>query len=230
MEFAGFQELSLLDFPGILSSIVFTQGCPFRCPYCHNPELIPLKQLKQTFSESDILNYLKQHKNMIEGVCITGGEPTIQKDLPNFISLLKRQGFLIKLDTNGIHPNMIQSLLDQKLLDYIAMDLKHSWKNYNIIAGTTNIHIGETCKKTMRIIQNSGIRHEFRTTIYPGKQQLQDLKDIASELEPRETYFLQQFRSGKTLSEQHPDMTGEEAQQWAIQLQDQFPLLSISAR
>lgn len=230
MQFAGFQELSLLDFPGVLSSIVFTQGCPFRCPYCHNPELIPLTRNTEGYSEATILNYLKQHRQMIEGVCITGGEPTIHPELPTFISLLKRQGFLIKLDTNGIHPNMIQSLIDQKLLDYIAMDLKHSWENYNAIAGTSNTHIGETCKKTMKIIQTSGVRHEFRTTVYPGKQQLHDIATIASELKAQETYFLQQFRPGKTLSEQHPEMTGNEAEQWATQLQDQFPLLTISAR
>ncbi|MBU2508807.1 anaerobic ribonucleoside-triphosphate reductase activating protein, partial [Patescibacteria group bacterium] len=119
MKIAGFQPLSLIDFPEKSCSIVFTQGCPFRCPFCHNPELIPTKS-EYSVSEEDVLAHLIKHKVMLDGVTITGGEPTLQPDLEDFIRMIKDLGFAVKLDSNGVHPEKLQRILDQNLVDYIA--------------------------------------------------------------------------------------------------------------
>ena len=162
MKIGGFDKFSLVDFPGKISAIIFTQGCNFRCPFCHNGHLLPMTSKNNLISEKEILSFLKTRKNKLDGIVITGGEPTLQKDLKLFIKVIKSEGFKIKLDTNGSNPEVLQTLLKSQLLDYIAMDVKAPWEKYNLLTGV-KVNI-ENLKKSISIIANSGINHEFRTT------------------------------------------------------------------
>jgi len=198
MKIAGFQPLSLIDYPGVVSSIVFTQGCVFRCVYCHNPELIPL-DAETLIPQEDVLKRLDVSRKMLEGVVVTGGEPTLQPDLPEFLREIKSRGLLVKLDTNGVHPKLIERILDEKLVDYLAMDLKHLWERYDDVIRIGKDNTIENCKKTFALIQMSGIDHEFRTTVAPSLHSANDLVEMAGYLKPGESYFLQEIRYQKML-------------------------------
>ena len=198
MMIAGFQTLSLLDYPGVISSIIFTQGCVFRCSYCHNPELIPHTAKSTTITQEEILTKLRRHRNMVEGVCITGGEPTIHPDLPELIRKLKQERFLVKLDTNGINPRMITRLIDEHLVDYLAMDLKHVWEKYDEVARSGSPRTPENCKRSFEVIQRSSIPHEFRTTAYAGLHTEEELIQIGAQLQHGERYAIQPIRYGVT--------------------------------
>lgn len=227
MRAAGFQSLSLLDFPGRPCSIIFTQGCVFRCPYCHNPELIPKGE--GLYSEEEILKRLRRHKKTVSAICITGSEPTLQSDLPSFLRTLKAEGFAIKLDTNGVHPRLVNELIHERLVDYFAMDLKHVWEKYGDATGVRVSQIIENCRKSFELIQESGIEHEFRTTIFPGKHDLEDFVAMAGYLRPRETYAVQSFHDGKTLVPNIPKATFD-AETVIEMLRPKFPKLILLAR
>lgn len=198
MLIGGFQKLSLIDFPGTISSIVFTAGCNFRCPYCHNPDLINDYSGK-LLSEKDILEILQKSKKMIDGVVITGGEPTLHNDLPDFISILKDIGFKVKLDTNGSNPSMVALLISERLIDYVAMDIKAPKKKYVLISGENFRY--EHLMESMEILRSSEIQYEFRTTVYPNLFEMEDYFEIAKDLLPKEKYFLQNIRYEKTLGD-----------------------------
>ncbi len=201
MIISGFQPLSLLDYPGVVSSIIFTQGCLFRCVYCHNPDLIPIRpsEASHVISEDVVLDTLKRRAHIVEGVCITGGEPTIHSDLPVFIKKIKALGLLVKLDTNGVHPRMIEQCIEERLVDFIAMDLKHVWARYADVIGLTAKNVIDNCQETFRLIQTSSVPHEFRTTVYPALHAQEDLWSIAEQLQDGERYALQAIRYEKTL-------------------------------
>ncbi len=196
MLIGGFQKLSLIDFPETISSIVFTAGCNFRCPYCHNPDLINNYSGK-LLSEPDILEILKNSKKMIDGVVITGGEPTLQSDLPEFLTALRAIRFKIKLDTNGSNPKMVSDLLKNNLVDYVAMDIKAPKNKYIFISGENFKY--EHFLESMEILRSSDISYEFRTTIYPNLFEIEDYFEIAKDLLPKEKYYLQDIRYEKTL-------------------------------
>ena len=162
MKIGGLLKFSMIDFPGYISAIVFTQGCNIRCKYCHNPELLPL-EAETSYSEEEILYYLEKRKNCLEGLVITGGEPTLQPDLKEFIIKVKALGYKIKLDTNGTNPQMVRELINEHLVDFIAMDIKAPFEKYHLVCGPVN-----TAKvyETMTLIINSGIDYQFRTTYY----------------------------------------------------------------
>ncbi|MBP9763078.1 anaerobic ribonucleoside-triphosphate reductase activating protein [Patescibacteria group bacterium] len=202
MIISGFQPLSLLDYPGVICSIIFTQGCPFRCVYCHNPELIPAEapDAHPAVKEEEVIDHLLRRKNIVEGVCITGGEPTVHPDLPDFINKLKRLGLLVKLDTNGLNPRMIEKLIKDRQVDFFAMDLKHTWERYAEVIGINQQKVIDNCRETFRLIQDSGIPHEFRTTVYSGLHGKEELEEIASQLREGERYALQEIRYAKTLT------------------------------
>ncbi|HBB36541.1 MAG: Pyruvate-formate lyase-activating enzyme [Candidatus Moranbacteria bacterium GW2011_GWC1_45_18] len=200
MILGGLQKLTLIDFPGHIAATVFTVGCNFRCPFCHNPELIisnfqfPLSNVM----ERDFFKFLKQRKGKLEGVCITGGEPTIQPDIIPFIRKIKDLGFKVKLDTNGSRPDILRLLYDKKLLDFVAMDIKNSLEGYK---KTANSKIDlERIRLSVDLIRNSGIDYEFRTTVVPGLHKESDFASIRKWLEGAKKYVLQAFEDkGKIL-------------------------------
>lgn len=198
MQIAGFQPFSLIDFPEKSAAIVFTQGCVFRCAFCHNPELIP-HEPTTTIDPDVVLQTLQSRMKMLDGLVITGGEPTLQPDLIDFIRRVKATGLLVKLDTNGVHPNIVAKLISEHLVDYFAMDLKHTWAKYDLVARTGNPRVIENCKQTFALIQESGIDHEFRTTVFPSLHRAEDFYEMVGYLKPGEKYFIQETRFTKTL-------------------------------
>ncbi len=202
MKIAGFQKLTLIDFPSKLAATVFTAGCNFRCPFCHNPELVLLTEKmdpqEEKVKEEEFFQFLKTRQNKLEGVCITGGEPTIQTNLLKFIKKIKNLGFAVKLDTNGTNPAMLQAAYKKKILDFVAMDIKNSPQNYS---KATGIKFDlEKIRESIRLIQNSGINYEFRTTVVPSIHRKADLMAIGQWLKGSQKYALQTYRdNGKIL-------------------------------
>ena len=201
MNIGGIQKTSLLDYPEKISAIVFTKGCNFRCGYCHNPELFDI-QGNQELKASDFLEFLKTRKGKLDAVVITGGEPCLQKDLKEFIIAIKKLGFLVKLDTNGSFPEIIEKLLPH--IDYIAMDIKGPLEKYQKIS-SSQIDT-EKILKSIKLIKNSGIDYEFRTTVVKSQLKIEDFENIAQMLKGAKKYYLQKFVPAKTLN---PDFTKE---------------------
>ncbi|MFC1643731.1 anaerobic ribonucleoside-triphosphate reductase activating protein [Candidatus Omnitrophota bacterium] len=195
MIIAGLQNLSLVDYPGHLASVVFVQGCNFRCGYCYNPDLVTLDK-HFDFSEEDIFDSITRRKEMIEGVVITGGEPTIYKDLPDFVRRLKNEGFKVKLDTNGSNPAQLEYMLRASLLDYIALDIKTSLPKYTIVTDQKGIE--EAVSESIRLTMLSTVPYEFRTTCVPGIVGEEDFRLIAKVTRGAKKYCLQQFRPAST--------------------------------
>ncbi len=186
----GLQKTSLIDFEPYTAAVVFLGGCNFRCGYCHNPDLVLHFKQVDTISEEELLSFLDKRKDWLDGVVVTGGEPTIYKDLPEFISKIKKRNFLVKLDTNGTNPDMIKKLLKQ--VDYIAMDVKTSLDDYSKVCGVS-VDTGKI-KKSIDLIKNSGIDYEFRTTLIPGLVTEKNVVKIAELLKGSKKYVIQNFR------------------------------------
>ncbi len=163
MNIGGFQKLSLIDYPGHLSTVVFTQGCNFRCPVCHNPELVLPDLFDEPIPEQEVFSFLESRKGKLQAVVVTGGEPTLHTDLPKFLAAIKRMGFKTKLDTNGARPEVLQSLFDEKLIDFVAMDIKAPLELYSKLAGCK---VDEAAiQKSIALILDSFVPHQFRTTV-----------------------------------------------------------------
>jgi pyruvate formate lyase activating enzyme len=198
MKLGGLQKLTLIDFPGKIAATVFTVGCNFFCPFCHNPELVDPEKIKEhpLIPEEYFFDFLNERRGKLEGVCITGGEPVLQQDLSEFIKKIKNLSFSVKLDTNGSNPEIIENLIREKLVDYLAMDIKGPLEKYSEITGR-EIDL-EKIKKSVEIIKKFP-DYEFRTTILPRLHKKEDIIKIAEWLKGSKNYFLQQFRPGKTL-------------------------------
>lgn len=162
MKIGGLIKFTLIDFPGRPAAVVFTQGCNFRCRYCHNPELVYPHMFAEPVAKEEIYSFLKRRQGTLEGVVVSGGEPTLHEDLPAFMADLKAMGYATKLDTNGTRPDMLRQLLDAKLLDYIAMDIKAPLEKYSLITGVD--FNPEILRQSMDLIRQSGLEYEFRTT------------------------------------------------------------------
>jgi len=197
MNIYDINKLSLLDFPGRVSTIIFLSGCNMNCSYCYNSDLKIKSDAR--LSEEEVLDFLKSRVGKIDGVVITGGEPTINNELPLFIKKIKNLGLLVKLDTNGTNPKMIQYLIDNSLVDYIAMDIKTNPLKYSAVTNTKN-NI-EDILDSVDIIKNSNIEHEFRTTVY-NIHTLDDLINIAKLVSPSK-YFLQDFKKNEKVSDKN---------------------------
>lgn len=195
MNIAGVQKVTLLDYPGKVACEIFTQGCNFECPFCQNSSLIPITNTGE-FSEEEIFEYLNLRKNILDGVVITGGEPTVQKDLKGFIKKIKDLGLLVKLDTNGGNPKVLQELIDEKLVDYVAMDIKNIFNKYNITAGK-KVSL-DNIKKSIEILKASKIDYEFRTTIIKEMHSLDDIVSICK-LVGSAKYYLQNFEDSENV-------------------------------
>lgn len=192
----GFQKTTLIDYPGKIASTIFLGGCNFRCGYCHNPELISNFNTS-SINEEEIISSLRKRLDFIEGVCITGGEPTVHKDLISFIKKIKDLNLLVKLDTNGTNPEMLKKLVELNLLDYVAIDIKTGFSKYEKLTNSKGTI--QNIEKSIRILINSSIDYEFRTTVIPGFFEEQDIMEIKKMIKGTKKYYLQQFRPSKTL-------------------------------
>lgn len=190
MKFAGLQKISLIDYPGKICATLFTQGCNFNCPFCHNKELITTSKLP-AFSTGEILSFLGSRKGKLQAVCVSGGEPTIQKKLRSFIEEVKSMGFLIKLDTNGYNPSVLSELINANLIDFIAMDIKAPEIKYTAAAGL--IVDFRNIQKSVRLIKNSAIPYLFRTTFFEELLSEDDIFTIKTFLKNDNNYITQQY-------------------------------------
>jgi pyruvate formate lyase activating enzyme len=198
MQIYGFNKTTLLDYPEHVAATIFTGGCNFRCPFCHNGGLVMDAAGQQCISAEEVLVHLRKRKGILDGVCITGGEPTLQPDLQEFIELIKKLGYLIKLDTNGYRPEVLRQLLAEGMLDYVAMDIKASKENYAVAAGLEHLAI-DRIEESVALLQNSGIPYEFRTTVVKGIHTVEEFEAIGRWLAGSRAYYLQAFRGNENL-------------------------------
>jgi pyruvate formate lyase activating enzyme len=197
MKIGALQKVSLIDYPGEICAIVFTQGCNFRCPYCHNPELVNPEMYAECMTEETIFSFLAKRKGKIDAVAITGGEPTIQHDLMDFVKRVRKTGYSIKVDTNGSHPEVIEQLISMKLLDYIAMDIKSPADKFKNLTKSDISY--QKITQTIELIMKSGIPYEFRTTVLKRLLDENDIVNIAHSIRNARLYILQQFIPSKVL-------------------------------
>lgn len=196
----GIQKTSLIDFPGKIATTLFLDGCNFRCGYCYNVDLVLCSKKLENYREEEILEFLKSRKGFIDGVCLTGGEPCLHADLKEFIAKIKSLGLLVKLDTNGANPEALKELIQAKLIDYIAMDIKAPLEKYeNVVKRKID---PKKIQQSIDLIKGSGIEYEFRTTVVPSLFSKEDILAIGRWIKGSKRYFIQQFRPEKTLDKE----------------------------
>jgi pyruvate formate lyase activating enzyme len=210
MEFGGIEKTTLIDYPGRVAATIFLLGCNFRCPFCYSAELVLPEKIKEQpkISKKEILDFLKERRELLEGIVICGGEPTIHGKLPDFIRKIKDLGYSVKLDTNGSNPEMLKRLIDGKLIDYVAMDIKaplgakiqNSKFKIQKYERATGVKADlNKIRESIEIIKKSEIDYEFRTTVVPTFHSKEDIIQIARDISPAKKYYLQNFRAEKTL-------------------------------
>ena len=190
MEFLGQVKNSFIDYPNKICTVYFAGGCNFRCPYCHNSHL--LKGIGESIDEAQVFGYLEKRRNMLDGICVSGGEPTLHDGLEAFLGEVKRRGFLVKLDTNGTYPEVLENLLKNKRVDYIAMDIKAPFGKYEKIAGRP-VDI-EAIKRSIDLVRDLSADYEFRTTVCRELLEVGDVLEIAQYIKGSRRYILQNFR------------------------------------
>lgn len=200
IKIGGLQKTTFIDFPGRIAATVFLMGCNFRCPWCYSSELVLPNKIKiqPEISEEYFLKFLKSRKELLEGIVICGGEPMINKDLPDFIRKIKKQGLLIKIDSNGSNPQMLKNLIDEKIIDYVAMDIKGPKEKYNEFSG--KIVDIKKIQKSIDILKEGKIDYEFRSTIVPLLHTKEDILKMAKWIRGAKRYYLQNFRPEKTIN------------------------------
>ncbi len=196
MIFRGLQKTTLIDYPNEVACTLFVDKCNFRCPYCQNPSLV-LEEAEESISEREVLEFLRKRKNVLDAVCITGGEPTLHSGLKHFIQRVKELGYKVKLDTNGTNPGMLRELIEEKLADYIAMDIKAPIEKYDKAANV--IVDKEAVQKSVELLKSSGIDYEFRTTVVPGILEKKDFEKMGKWLKGAKAFYLQQFEKDAPL-------------------------------
>ncbi len=231
MVFRGWQKTSLNEWPGKVCSIVFIQGCNFRCPFCYNYDLVLNPEKLPLIKEKEILDYCKKNKDLLDGVMITGGEPLInkKKDLIKFIKKVKKLGLKVGIETNGTNPKMIKYLIVNNLVDYLAMDIKAPLTQRKY-AQLTGVKVDlKKIKKSIKIIIDSNIDSEFRTTVVPGLLNEDDILKIVQEIKGGKKYYLQQFQKGETLG--HLPKTDVYSQKWFKKIKEKTKnLIDIELR
>ena len=201
MKINGFQKLTLLDFPEKMACIIFTAGCNFRCPFCHNASLVTHIDNDAAYTEEEIFSYLEKRKGLLEGVCISGGEPLLQPDIEEFIKKIKAMGYAVKLDTNGSFPEKLIHLAESGLIDYVAMDIKNCKEKYALTAGNEALNIGDI-EKSVDFLLRGTVDYEFRTTVEDSLHTVEDIEKIADWIKGAKRYFLQNFTdSGDIIGE-----------------------------
>ena len=192
MKICGFQKMTMLDYPGKVACTVFTGGCNFRCPFCHNAMLVTDIDENAVYAEDEILSYLNKRKGIIDGVCITGGEPLLQKDIGDFLVKVKETGMPVKLDTNGSYPEKLRELVSRGLVDYVAMDIKNSKEKYPLTVGLPGYDIGKI-EESVDFLMSGAVDYEFRTTVVREFHTAEDIVKITEWIAGAKRYFLQGF-------------------------------------
>jgi pyruvate formate lyase activating enzyme len=200
MNLQGLQKLTLLDYPGRVACTVFTGGCNFRCPFCHNALLVTHTQDNKSISEEEFFSFLKKRQGILDGVCITGGEPLLNRDIADFADKIHSLGFKVKLDTNGSFPERLQQLIDGGYVDYVAMDIKNTPEKYGLTIGCENFDISPILK-SVEILKEGKVPYEFRTTVVSEFHIAEDFETIGKWLVGCEKYFLQVFTDSGDLIE-----------------------------
>lgn len=191
MNVGGLQKLTLLDFPGKVACTVFTVGCNLRCPFCHNASLVTHPQDAGYITDDELFSFLKKRVGILDGICVSGGEPTLQKDLPEFLEKLKSLGYAVKLDTNGTSPKILSSLISDSLVDYVALDIKNSPEKYALTCG--NVDLFDKIRESVSLLLSGKIDYEFRTTIVKGHHETSDFESIGRFIKGAKRYYLQAF-------------------------------------
>jgi pyruvate formate lyase activating enzyme len=199
MKIKGLQKLTLLDYPGRLAATIFLGGCNMRCPFCHNASLVVRPDATE-ITEEELFAFLESRRGKLSGVCVTGGEPTLNPELPSFISKIRALGYSVKLDTNGTNPDMLATLIDGGLVDYVAMDIKTSIENYGRVSGVPNIDTSKI-ERSIDLILRATIPYEFRTTVVRELHTAADFYSIGRRIEGARAYFLQSFKDSGDLIE-----------------------------
>ncbi|MGB4661058.1 MAG: anaerobic ribonucleoside-triphosphate reductase activating protein, partial [Mobilitalea sp.] len=200
MQINGFNKLTLLDFPKHLAATIFVGGCNMRCPFCHNASLVTDPSSQPIIPVKEVLDLLAKRKGILEGVCITGGEPTLYSDLPDLIRQIKSLGLAVKIDTNGTNPRMIKSLVDQHLIDYVAMDIKNSKENYELTSGIARIDLAVISESVSYLLADT-VDYEFRTTVVKEYHTAKDILSIGNWIKGAKAYYLQSYQdSGDIIS------------------------------
>ncbi len=192
MILCGYEKFSMVDFDGRIACTVFTGGCNFRCPFCHNAPLVVGNLKSQQIDENEVFDYLQKRKGLVDAVCVTGGEPTLQPDLCDFLAKVRSMGYATKLDTNGLRPDVLKAVLDDKLVDYVAMDVKNSPEKYAQTVGVQNVDMGKILS-SIQLLKDSGIDFEFRTTLIKEFHTADDVQKIAYLVSGAPRYFMQKY-------------------------------------
>jgi len=228
MKIGGLQKLSLIDYPEKISAVIFTQGCNFRCPYCHNPQLVGVKLHQPCLEEKDIFRFLENRRGRLDAVVITGGEPSLQEDLIPFIMDIRKLGFAVKLDTNGSRPRVLERLLRDGLVDFIAMDVKAPLEKYpDVVRAPLD---KDDLRESIRLVIGAKIPHEFRTTAAASLLRPEDILTIAREIDGAKRYALQRFQPGETLETMFTEektFSDEEFVQIKNQLAGSIPMVIV---
>ncbi len=230
MEIHGFNKTTLLDYPGHVAATIFTGGCNFRCPFCYNGDLVLNPASQPLVQPEDVFTHLKKRRGILEGVCITGGEPALQPDLPDFIRKVKKLGYLVKLDTNGYSPQVLRGLLEEGTVDYVAMDVKASLPNYPNAAGCPGLDISRI-EESIALLKSCKIPYEFRTTVVRGIHTAEEFDHIGQLLSGCRAYYLQSFRENENVIQEgfgaFPRETLEEFAQRAGKYIDKVELRGV---
>ena len=200
MKIVGFIKTSFMDWDGKISSVIFLPGCTFRCPFCYNSEMVLDTEKLEGLPWEPIKDHFIENKDFLDGVCITGGEPTLTPELPKLCKDIKELGLKVKLDSNGTNPKILKQLIDEKLIDFVAMDIKTSFDKYPAACGMNDKKLIEAVKQSVQIIMNSGIDYEFRTTVVPTLHTIEDMQKMSEQIKDAKKYVIQNFLQEKTLS------------------------------
>ena len=221
-----FTKLTLLDYPGKAACTIFTSGCNFRCPFCHNASLV-VGELDAKIEERELFVFLKKRQGLLDGVCVSGGEPLLQEDIEELIGKIKDLGYLVKLDTNGSLPKKLQSLIDKQLIDYVAMDIKNSKEHYFATSGTDKVPL-EYIEESANILMNNKLPYEFRTTVVKELHTAEDFLAISKWLSPASPYFLQAFvDSGDVIGENYHAHSKEDMEHFLGIVRKNLPLAAL---
>lgn len=233
MEFKGLEKNSVIEWPGKIVAVAYTGRCNFRCPFCQNKDLVLNPEKIPTISEEEIIDYLESNEKWLDGISITGGEPTLHASLPDFARKIKERGFEFGLETNGTNPQMVKELIEKELVDYIALDVKAPlvWEKYKEAIGVDNKEFLEKIKETMNILQNSEVEYEARTTVVPRLLDEEDLEKIGGQIKEKvDKFYLQQFIPENTLDKEYENIepyTDQKLKEIRDQLKKHFEICKV---